>query len=60
MLRELMKNYPDHTPLSVCGTPGAFRENADGYGISLETLDCYDPLDLMADAATNRQEYMEF
>lgn len=60
MLRELMKNYPDHTPLAVCGTPGSFRPNEDGYGILLETLDCCDPLELMAENATSRQEYLDF
>ena len=60
MLRELMKNYPDHTPLTVCGTPGSFRPDEDGYGILLETLDCCDPLELMAEAATSRQEHMDF
>ena len=60
MLRKLMEKYPDHTPLSVCGTPGAFIEDTDRCCILLETLDCNDPLELMADAATGFQEYMDF
>lgn len=60
MLRELLKKYPDDTPLNVCGTPGSFREDADSQSILLETLDCYDPLELMAEAATGMQEYMDF
>lgn len=60
MLRELMKNYPDRTPLTVCGTPGSFRPDEDGYGILLETLDCCDPLELIAEDTTDRQEYIDF
>ena len=60
MLRKLIENYPDHTPLSVCGTPGAFIVDTDGYGILLETLDCCDPLELKAEAATGGREYMDF
>lgn len=27
ILRELLKNYPADTPITVCGTPGLFYPN---------------------------------
>lgn len=62
MLRELMKNYPDDTPITVCGTPGLFYPNTEQTYIMLETLDCsgYEALANIEPPATMGQEYMDF
>ena len=61
-LRELLKNYPNKTPITVCGTPGLFYPNAEQQYIMLETMDCsgYEALSEIASPATEGQEYMEF
>ena len=62
MLRELLKNYPDDTPIYVCGTPGLFYPNAEQQYIMLETMDCsgYEALANIEPPATMSQEYMDF
>ena len=61
-LRELLKNYPDGTPITVCGTPGLFYPNDEQQCILLETMDCsgYEALSDVHSAATVGQEYMDF
>ena len=62
MLRELLKNYPDETPITVCGTPGLFYPNEEQRYIMLETMDSsgYEALSEVALPATVSQEYMDF
>lgn len=62
MLRELLKNYTDNTPITVCGTPGLFYLNGEQQYIMLETMDCggYEALTNIDSPATDRQEYMDF
>lgn len=62
ILRELLKNYPDDTPITVCGTPGLFYPNEEQRYIMLETLDCsgYEALANIEQPATMGQEYMDF
>lgn len=61
-LRELLKNYPDSTPITVCGTPGLFYPNDEQQSILLETMDCsrYEALSDVYSVATAGQEYMDF
>ena len=61
-LRELLKNYPDCTPITVCGTPGLFYPADKQQHILLETMDCgeYDVLSDLHSTATGGQEYMDF
>ena len=61
-LRELLKNYPDGTPITVCGTPGLFYPNDEQQCILLETMDCsgYEALSDVHSATTVGQEYMDF
>ena len=61
-LRELLKNYPDSTPITVCGTPGLFYPNVEQQYIMLETMDCsgYEALSEVEAPATVGQEYMDF
>ena len=62
MLRELLKNYPDRTPITVCGTPGLFYPDDNQQHILLETMDCgeYDVVSDLYSSATVGQEYMDF
>ena len=62
ILRELLKNYPDETPITVCGTPGLFYPDNKQQYILLETMDCsgYEALSDIHSAATASQEYMDF
>ena len=62
MLRELLKNHPDDTPIYVCGTPGLFYPNAEQQYILLETMDCsgYETLENIDFPAAMSQEYMDF
>ena len=62
VLRELLKNYPDGTPITVCGTPGLFYPNDEQQSILLETMDCsgYEALSDVHSATTVGQEYMDF
>lgn len=61
-LRELLKNYPDDTPITVCGTPGLFYPDNKQQDILLETMD-WDGYDVQSDIeppASVGQEYMDF
>lgn len=40
MLREILKKYPDDTPISINGVPGEVIEEDDNHSISLEALAC--------------------
>ena len=62
ILRELLKNYPDKTPITVCGTPGLFYPDNKQQYILLETMDCsgYEALANIEPPATEGQEYMDF
>ncbi len=62
MLRDLLKNYPDNTSISVCGTPGLFYPNPEQRHIFLETMDCsgYEALANIEPPATGAVEYMDF
>ena len=61
-LRELLKNYPDETPINVCGTHGLFCPNNEHHYILLETLDNGEWDDMPEiDLPSNAwQEYMDF
>ena len=61
-LRELLKNYSDDTPITVCGTPGLFYPDENQQYILLETMDCgeYDAVSDLHSSATVGQEYMDF
>ena len=54
MLKQLLGNYPDDTPISVCGTPGLFIPDGEEQHILLETMDTGEY------PATDSQEYMDF
>ena len=60
-LRELLKNYPDHTPVTVCGIPGLFYEDECTQSLLLETMDS-GGYDIIAERmeTTGGQEYMDF
>ena len=60
-LRELLKNYPDRTPVTVCGTPGLFYEDECTQSLLLETMDSsgYEAISERMEA-TGGQEYMDF
>ena len=61
-LRALLKNYPDDTPVTVCGTPGLFYPNNEQHYILLETAE-WDGDDILSDIdlpATVAQENMDF
>ena len=62
ILRALLKNYSDDTPITVCGTPGLFYADDEQKCILLETMDCggYEVLSDLHSAATVGQEYMDF
>ena len=62
MLKELLKNYPDDTSVTVCGTPGLFYPNTENEIIYLETADSsgYETISDMMDAATDGEAYMDF
>lgn len=61
-LRELLENYPDRTPITVCGTPGLFYPDDKQQNILLETMDCgeYDVLPVLHATPTAGQEHMDF
>ena len=60
-LRALLKNYPDDTPVTVCGTPGLFYLNNEQQYILLETMDS-SGYEALADTEPTivEQEYMDF
>jgi len=60
-LRELLKNYSDDTPITVCGTPGLFYADDEQKCILLETMDSggHEVIDELIDAAGG-PEYMDF
>ena len=60
-LSELLKNYPDCTPVTVCGTPGIFYQDESTHNILLETMDSsgYEVISERMEA-TGGQEYMDF
>ena len=60
-LRELLKNYPDRTPVTICGTPGLFYEDEYTQSLLLETMDSsgYEIISERMEA-TGGQEYMDF
>ena len=60
-LRELLKNYSDDTPITVCGTPGLFYADEEQKCILLETMDSggYEVIGELIDAAGG-PEYMDF
>lgn len=61
-LRELLKNYLNETPISVCGTPGLFYLNNEQQYIMLESLDSgeYEDMPETALPSTVWQEYIDF
>lgn len=60
-LRELLKNYSDGTPITVCGTPGIFYEDECTQSLLLETMDSsgYEVI-LERMEVSGGQEYMDF
>lgn len=38
-LRDLLKDYPDDTPITICGIPGLFYGNEEKDSVLLETMD---------------------
>jgi hypothetical protein len=60
-LMELLKNYPDRTPVTVCGTPGLFYKDECTQSLLLETMDSsgYEAISERMEA-TGDQEYMDF
>lgn len=38
-LRNLLKDYPDDTPITICGIPGLFYGNKENNSVLLETMD---------------------
>jgi hypothetical protein len=60
-LRELLKNYPDRTPVTICGAPGLFYEDENTHSLLLETMDSggYEAISERMEA-TGDQEYMDF
>lgn len=60
-LRELLKNYSDHEPVTICGTPGIFYYDENTDSVLLETMDSggYEVVDEYMEAAGG-QEYMDF
>ena len=60
-LRELLKNYPERTPVTVCGTPGLFYQDESTQSLLLETMDSsgYEVISERMEA-TGGQEYMDF
>lgn len=38
-LRDLLKDYPDDTPITICGIPGLFYWNKEKDSVLLETMD---------------------
>ena len=60
-LRELLKNYPDRTPVTICGTPGLFYNDECTQSLFLETMDSsgYEVISERMEA-TGGQEYMDF
>ena len=61
-LRKLLKNYPDRTPITVCGTPGLFYPDENQQYILLETMDCgeYDSVSDLHSTVFAGQEYIDF
>ena len=60
-LRVLLNNYPDDTPVTVCGTPGLFYLNNEQQYIMLETMDSsrFEALEDIEPTIVE-QEYMDF
>ena len=60
-LMELMKNYPESTPVTICGVPGLFYEDEDTQSLLLETADSggYEIISERMEA-TGDLEYMDF
>lgn len=61
VLRGLLRDYPDDTPITVCGAPGVFFPDNEQRCVLLETMDSggYEVIGEMMDAAVG-QEYMDF
>lgn len=61
VLRELLKDYSDNTPIYVCGAPGVFFPNNEQQYILLDTMDSggYEVIGEIMDTASG-QEYMDF
>ena len=56
-LKELLKAYPDNTPLTICGAPGTFQADEETHCIILEPTDmCH----YMIEDDIAGQEYMDF
>ena len=64
MLRELLKNYPDNTPLTVNDMPGAFIVDEEYQGLNLDCAGGYDDgsevIWDIEDPAMVAPEYMDF
>ena len=62
MLREILKKYPDDTPIMMNGLPGEVIEDEHRHILSLEALDFdYDDDAMwMQEPATMGQEYIDF
>lgn len=60
-LRELLKNYSNRTPITVCGTLGLFYPDDNQQHFLLETMDCveYDVLSDLHSSATVGLDYMD-
>ena len=61
VLRELLEDYPDNTPITVCGVPGVFSPDNEQQGILLDTMDSggYEVIAERMDI-TGGEEYMDF
>lgn len=61
VLRGLLRDYSDDTPITVCGAPGVFFPDNEHRYILLETMDSgeYEVVDEYMEAAGG-QEYMDF
>lgn len=61
VLRDLLKEYSDSTPITVCGAPGIFLLDNENQYILLETMDSggYEVIEEMMDV-TRGEEYMDF
>ena len=64
MLRELLKNYPENTPLTINNMPGLFIEDETFQGIELSCVGGFDDGSEMVwdieNPAMVAQEYMDF
>ena len=60
MLKSLLAPYPNTTPVYVCGINGMFCPDEERQSILIETMDSYEVLAELAQAATGEVEYMDF